>query len=223
MPSPIAHELNHLPRKTHGYRTPAEVYAGLLNPTSAVARGVLEPVNPDRATPCARNPASRSARCVPHRRQWCPRRPCRPRPFPRGLPTRGTKPSGVAHRPRDGPVEGPTAGTHRRANGSFSAPPTAPGPDGSSVPGRFGSSSVVRAGRVCSTQIVSPVRVATAPALGELGDEQQTEATLIEAPLLLPRADGRDRLQLRQAPRLTRAPPDGQDRQATFVKLAFLW
>ncbi|WP_455680487.1 IS30 family transposase [Streptomyces hirsutus] len=27
----IAHELNHRPRKTHGYRTPAEVYADLLN------------------------------------------------------------------------------------------------------------------------------------------------------------------------------------------------
>lgn len=27
----IAHELNHRPRKIHGYRTPAEVYAGLLN------------------------------------------------------------------------------------------------------------------------------------------------------------------------------------------------
>lgn len=27
----IAHELNHRPRKTHGCRTPAEVYADLLN------------------------------------------------------------------------------------------------------------------------------------------------------------------------------------------------
>nr|WP_255310828.1 IS30 family transposase [Streptomyces viridosporus] len=27
----IAHELNHRPRKIHGYRTPAEVYAELLN------------------------------------------------------------------------------------------------------------------------------------------------------------------------------------------------
>ncbi|MGW3827999.1 hypothetical protein ACWEAF_38530, partial [Streptomyces sp. NPDC005071] len=27
----IAHELNHCPRKTHDYRTPAELYADLLN------------------------------------------------------------------------------------------------------------------------------------------------------------------------------------------------
>nr|WP_329203104.1 IS30 family transposase [Streptomyces sp. NBC_01435] len=32
----IAHELNHRPRKTHGYRTPAEVYAGLLNSGDAL-------------------------------------------------------------------------------------------------------------------------------------------------------------------------------------------
>ncbi len=30
-PDSIAHELNHRPRKTHGCRTPAEVYADLLN------------------------------------------------------------------------------------------------------------------------------------------------------------------------------------------------
>lgn len=27
----VANELHHRPRKTHGYRTPAEVYADLLN------------------------------------------------------------------------------------------------------------------------------------------------------------------------------------------------
>ncbi|MER7468115.1 IS30 family transposase [Streptomyces sp. NPDC097981] len=32
----IANELNHRPRKTHGYRTPAEVYAGLLNSGDAL-------------------------------------------------------------------------------------------------------------------------------------------------------------------------------------------
>ncbi|MFE7332083.1 IS30 family transposase [Streptomyces sp. NPDC057565] len=32
----IAHELNHRPRKTHGYRTPAEVYADLLNSGDAL-------------------------------------------------------------------------------------------------------------------------------------------------------------------------------------------
>ncbi|MFJ5223118.1 IS30 family transposase [Streptomyces sp. NPDC088400] len=32
----IAHELNHRPRKTHGYRTPAEVYADLLNSCDAL-------------------------------------------------------------------------------------------------------------------------------------------------------------------------------------------
>ncbi|WP_286160194.1 IS30 family transposase [Streptomyces yunnanensis] len=32
----IAHELNHRPRKTHGYRTPAEIYAGLLNSGDAL-------------------------------------------------------------------------------------------------------------------------------------------------------------------------------------------
>ncbi len=32
----IAHELNHRPRKTHSYRTPAEVYAGLLNSSDAL-------------------------------------------------------------------------------------------------------------------------------------------------------------------------------------------
>ncbi|MFB7374898.1 IS30 family transposase [Streptomyces sp. NPDC056222] len=32
----IAHELNHRPRKTHGYRTPAEVYADLLNSSDAL-------------------------------------------------------------------------------------------------------------------------------------------------------------------------------------------
>lgn len=32
----IAHELNHRPRKTHGYRTPAEVYAALLNSGDAL-------------------------------------------------------------------------------------------------------------------------------------------------------------------------------------------
>ncbi|WP_449343987.1 IS30 family transposase [Streptomyces nigrescens] len=32
----IAHELNHRPRKTHGYRTPAEVYADLLNSDDAM-------------------------------------------------------------------------------------------------------------------------------------------------------------------------------------------
>ncbi|GGY03061.1 hypothetical protein GCM10010358_66050 [Streptomyces minutiscleroticus] len=33
----IAHELNHRPRKIHGYRTPAEVYVGLLNSGDARA------------------------------------------------------------------------------------------------------------------------------------------------------------------------------------------
>lgn len=32
----IAHELNHRPRKTHAYRTPAEVYADLLNSGDAL-------------------------------------------------------------------------------------------------------------------------------------------------------------------------------------------
>ncbi|MDT0615716.1 IS30 family transposase [Streptomyces sp. DSM 40712] len=32
----IAHELNHRPRKTHRYRTPAEVYADLLNSGDAL-------------------------------------------------------------------------------------------------------------------------------------------------------------------------------------------
>ncbi|MFJ8855419.1 IS30 family transposase [Streptomyces sp. NPDC102437] len=32
----IAHDLNHRPRRTHGYRTPAEVYAGLLNSGDAL-------------------------------------------------------------------------------------------------------------------------------------------------------------------------------------------
>lgn len=32
----IAHELNHRPRKTHGYRTSAEVYADLLNSGDAL-------------------------------------------------------------------------------------------------------------------------------------------------------------------------------------------
>ena len=32
----IAHELNHRPRNSHGYRTPAEVYAGLLNSGDAL-------------------------------------------------------------------------------------------------------------------------------------------------------------------------------------------
>ncbi|MFG3208507.1 IS30 family transposase [Streptomyces tendae] len=32
----IAHELNHRPRKTHGYRAPAEVYADLLNSSDAL-------------------------------------------------------------------------------------------------------------------------------------------------------------------------------------------
>ncbi|MGA4978521.1 IS30 family transposase [Streptomyces cinereoruber] len=32
----IAHELNRRPRKSHGYRTPAEVYAGLLNSDDAL-------------------------------------------------------------------------------------------------------------------------------------------------------------------------------------------
>lgn len=32
----IAHELNHRPRKTHGYRTPAEVYTDLLNSGDAL-------------------------------------------------------------------------------------------------------------------------------------------------------------------------------------------
>ncbi|WUF44003.1 IS30 family transposase [Streptomyces sp. NBC_00483] len=32
----VAHELNHRPRKTHGYRTPAEVYADLLNSGDAL-------------------------------------------------------------------------------------------------------------------------------------------------------------------------------------------
>ncbi|MGX4688237.1 IS30 family transposase [Streptomyces sp. JNUCC 63] len=32
----IAHELNHRPRKIHGYRTPAEVYAELLNSGDAL-------------------------------------------------------------------------------------------------------------------------------------------------------------------------------------------
>lgn len=31
-----AHELNHRPRKVHGYRTPAEVYADLLNSGDAL-------------------------------------------------------------------------------------------------------------------------------------------------------------------------------------------
>ncbi|MFE0654023.1 IS30 family transposase [Streptomyces sp. NPDC059534] len=33
----ITHELNHRPRKTHRYRTPAEVYADLLNSSDALA------------------------------------------------------------------------------------------------------------------------------------------------------------------------------------------
>ncbi|GAA2358993.1 hypothetical protein SVIO_109170 [Streptomyces violaceusniger] len=33
----IAHELHRRPRKTHGYRTPAEIYAGLLNSGDALA------------------------------------------------------------------------------------------------------------------------------------------------------------------------------------------
>lgn len=32
----IAHELNHRPRKIHGYLTPAEVYADLLNSGDAL-------------------------------------------------------------------------------------------------------------------------------------------------------------------------------------------
>ncbi|GGV70255.1 hypothetical protein GCM10010294_28260 [Streptomyces griseoloalbus] len=32
----IAHELNHRPRRTHGYRTPEEVYADLLNSGGAL-------------------------------------------------------------------------------------------------------------------------------------------------------------------------------------------
>ncbi|MFF3689708.1 IS30 family transposase [Streptomyces sp. NPDC002187] len=32
----IAHELNHRPRKTHGHRTPAQVYADLLNSGDAL-------------------------------------------------------------------------------------------------------------------------------------------------------------------------------------------
>ncbi|MGY3684976.1 hypothetical protein ACVWXU_008599 [Streptomyces sp. TE33382] len=32
----IVHEPNHRPRKTHGYRTPAEVYADLLNSGDAL-------------------------------------------------------------------------------------------------------------------------------------------------------------------------------------------
>ncbi len=32
----IAHELNHRPRKTHGYRSPADVYADLLNSSDAL-------------------------------------------------------------------------------------------------------------------------------------------------------------------------------------------
>ncbi|GAA0899388.1 hypothetical protein ACFQ10_13065 [Streptomyces indonesiensis] len=32
----IAHELNHRPRKTHDYRSPAEVYAGPLNSGDAL-------------------------------------------------------------------------------------------------------------------------------------------------------------------------------------------
>nr|WP_240467965.1 IS30 family transposase [Streptomyces dangxiongensis] len=32
----IAHELNHRPRKTHGYRTPTEIYADLLNSGDAL-------------------------------------------------------------------------------------------------------------------------------------------------------------------------------------------
>ncbi|MFF2964592.1 hypothetical protein ACFVT1_38225 [Streptomyces sp. NPDC057963] len=32
----IAYKLNHRPRKTHGYRTSAEVYAGLLNSGDAL-------------------------------------------------------------------------------------------------------------------------------------------------------------------------------------------
>ncbi|WP_259670171.1 hypothetical protein [Streptomyces sp. ID38640] len=32
----IAHELNHLPRKTHSYRTPAELYADFLNSGDAL-------------------------------------------------------------------------------------------------------------------------------------------------------------------------------------------
>ncbi|MFI6440145.1 IS30 family transposase [Streptomyces sp. NPDC050759] len=32
----IAHELNHRPRKTHDHRTPAEVYAGLMNSSHAL-------------------------------------------------------------------------------------------------------------------------------------------------------------------------------------------
>jgi IS30 family transposase len=31
-----AHELNHRPRKTHGYRSPTEVYADLLNRVDAL-------------------------------------------------------------------------------------------------------------------------------------------------------------------------------------------
>ncbi|MFI9759570.1 hypothetical protein ACIHFB_16675 [Streptomyces sp. NPDC051963] len=34
--SAIAHELNHRPRETHGYRIPAEVYADLLNSSDAL-------------------------------------------------------------------------------------------------------------------------------------------------------------------------------------------
>lgn len=32
----IAHELNHRPRKTHGYRSPTEVHADLLNRVDAL-------------------------------------------------------------------------------------------------------------------------------------------------------------------------------------------
>ncbi|MCX2185030.1 hypothetical protein KV205_31610 [Streptomyces sp. SKN60] len=32
----IAHELNHRPRKTHGYRTPSEVYADFLSSGAAL-------------------------------------------------------------------------------------------------------------------------------------------------------------------------------------------
>ncbi|MEU9897304.1 IS30 family transposase [Streptomyces phaeochromogenes] len=32
----VAHELNHRPRKTHGYRSPAEIYADLLNSSDAL-------------------------------------------------------------------------------------------------------------------------------------------------------------------------------------------
>lgn len=36
LPDGIKAELNHRPRRTHGYRTPAEVYAGLLNSGDAL-------------------------------------------------------------------------------------------------------------------------------------------------------------------------------------------